>query len=494
MIEEYEKNRLVFRRQYIIAPYPIECPFLHHAHKLSGNGFLYTHLDLKVTKVLSGRKQVILLGDIFDHDHTEYKNDDILGDIAQHDFPEVLAYASRYSGRFVIIYLDPATFTIFTDATASRKVYYCYEESKFWCGSQPHLIAKILGYDRTKNPSMVRFYNSEDFVRLCYSNVGDTTPYDAIKQLIPNHYLSVNQGKPIRFWPDKQIQIQPLEDVAEKCATILKGTMEAITARYEVMLPVTAGYDSRMLMAATRTHHEHIFYYLNQERHLTERHNDIRIPRKIFATLNMDFHVLKLEPKIDKDFEKIYLFNNPTANKEYLPHIFTYYKWYSHKVNLPGNFAAATWGINRLKEEKISAENLAYLYRLSSYDYALDYNRKWLDECSEPCFENNVNPITLYYWEERIANWGTQIQLDKDIAQEDINPLNSRLIIEQFLSVKREYHNAPDHILHKRIIERLWPQLNNFPYNPGCQRTFLTAMKKAGLLNLVLKIRYKHMR
>ncbi len=494
MIEADEKRRLVYRRQYLISPRHIDCPFIHNKYELDGLGLLYTHIDLKVTEVRLNQKHLILLGDIFDYRDPGKDNTKILNELAKNELPNILSDCSYLCGRFVIIYLGPSTKAIFTDATASRKVYYFADRSAYWCASQPHLIARILGFERTKDPSRNKFYESEDFIRLCYSNIGNTTPYDAIRQLMPNHYIDIGLRKAVRFWPDKKIPLLPLEDVADQCSIFLKGIMAAIASRYQVMLPVTSGFDSRMLMAASEEYKDTVYYYINKEKRLTDRHNDLRIPAKIFKTLDVDFHILELNREIDKDFEEIYHFNNPYANREYLPHVYNYFINFSHKVNLPGNFAAATWGINRLKEEKISAENLAFLYELSSYTFAVEYYEEWLKGCRDLCSENRINPITLFYWEERIANWGTQIQIDKDIAQEDINPLNSRLMIENFLSVKRTYHNAPDHILHRKIIDMLWPALNSFPYNPGFQRTFLTIMKKIGMLNFVIKVRYKNMR
>ena len=62
-----EIERLKFRNQYVLAPRAIECPFLNNSFLISGSYLLYTHVDLKVTRLIRGGLQLILLGDIFDY-------------------------------------------------------------------------------------------------------------------------------------------------------------------------------------------------------------------------------------------------------------------------------------------------------------------------------------------------------------------------------------------------------------------------------------------
>ena len=80
---------------------------------------------------------------------------------------------------------------------------------------------------------------------------------------------------------------------------------------------------------------------------------------------------------------------------------------------------------------------LAEIIHVKRFDYAVAYFTEWYNNNFQLFSDCNVNILDMLYWEERIANWGTQIQLEKDIAQEDIIPYNSRLLVEILLGVPK---------------------------------------------------------
>jgi hypothetical protein len=487
-METSEIQKLKYRRQYLLLPQSIECPFLHNATRVNEKYILYAHVDLLVTEYLKDDVKIILLGDIFDYQSIHKNNYEILEDLFDIDFEELLEKSSKYTGRFVLIYLNKNRLILAHDATATRKIYYSKAHNDFWFGSQPQLLARVLNLTITSNPSKLAFYNSRDFFRLNNSNIGDTTHYDEINQLLPNHYFSVNDFKIIRYWPNKRIEELPFVEVADKCSKMIKGYIESIAARYDIMLPVTAGNDSRALLAATHEIRDKVYYYINKEHRLNENSPDIFIPQKIFKKLNNEFHVIDPYIYVDKDFEKIYFENNEFASVYFLPHIYNYYLNYCEKVNLPGNIASWPYWLDRLRKIHVTARDLTYLNNVSQYDYARINYDKWLSGCYDKCIQYNVRIINLFYWEERLGNWGTQIQLDKDIAQEDINPFNSRLFVSLYLSVKLKYNDIPDFLLHRRVIKNLWPELLDIPINPSAKNKILKTFKILGVLNTFYKL------
>jgi len=264
-METSAKERLTLRRQYIIAPENLECPFNHSVFSLNGKYNLFAHIDLLVTTCEQADLKLILLGDMFDFESPRKSNFNILTDLLTSDFIQLLERATKYSGRYVLIYLTNQHFYIFTDVNARRKVYYSNWKNKIYIASQPHLLARVLGLNCTNNRSKLAYYNSEDFKRLSHSDIGNTTYYDEIYQLIPNHYLDVDHFNIKRYWPNKILKMRPFMEVANECAVMIKGYMEAIAYRYDVMLPVTAGFDSRMLLAGAKDIKKNVFFYINRD-------------------------------------------------------------------------------------------------------------------------------------------------------------------------------------------------------------------------------------
>ena len=79
-----EYKRLSYRRQYIIAPESIDCPFEANTFLLNKRYRIYAHIDLAVTVAGQGDDQIVLLGDIFDYQSPEKSNADILNDLLNH--------------------------------------------------------------------------------------------------------------------------------------------------------------------------------------------------------------------------------------------------------------------------------------------------------------------------------------------------------------------------------------------------------------------------
>jgi hypothetical protein len=482
-----EKERLRFRRQYIMTNKRINCPFSHQVFSLDEHYFLYTHIDLLVSEINENGVRLILLGDILDCKSPEKGNSDILKDILTSDYNKFLDRTSGYAGRFVLIHIYKGIINLMHDATACRKIYY-FSGNGFACASQPHLLARVVGEVKTTNPEKLKFYKSSIFKSLNNSNIGDLTVYDSIFQLLPNHYLNLNEQKAYRYW-SKNIQCGfTFDETVTVCANMIQGYMESISRRYAIMLPVTAGKDSRTLLAATKNISNEVYYYINKENRLDSDSLDITIPKKLITELGLPFHVLNPYKEIDKDFEEVYYENNPDATSFYLPHIYNYYLNFQDKVNLPGNFVASAYDMYGSYVKSITPELLAVFNGVGKYKFAIDYYKRWLEGNREFCKQHHINTLMLFYWEERLANWGTQVQLDKDIAQEDLIPFNSRDLIHYFFSVKPEFIDRPGFLFFKKIIGELWCELLLVPTNPSFKNKVAIVFYKAGILEIIRKV------
>ncbi|MFO7669620.1 MAG: hypothetical protein R6W31_08190 [Bacteroidales bacterium] len=482
-------ERLKYRNQYLLTPSSVECPFLHYRFNVGSKYVLYAHIDLVVNSVEQENVKLILLGDLFDYISPVKNNEDILKDLIDYEFDSLIDAIGRYSGRYVIIYMKGEELKLFHDPTATRKIFYCNSQGEVWMASQPHLLAKILGLGKTMDPELLNFYESKEFILLRNANIGNITLYDEIRQLMPNHFLEVHGMKVIRFWPKIKIERRSLKEVTTQSAKLIEGFMESITNRYEVMLPVTAGKDSRMLLAASKRFKEKVYYYINKSGDLTENSADISVPRRLLTDLNLDFHIQEPSSEVDDEFKKIYFYNNEYESEEFLSIIYNYFIKFGNKVNLPGNMASAGLEFYKSKRIKTSGKRLAKLNYVERYLFAINYYEHWIAQRLDLIQTLKIDMIDLFYWEERLANWGTQLQSAKDIAQEDINPFNSRELIVLFLSVDPEYIAIPFFKLQKGIIKLLWPDLLKVPFNPGWRTSLRRLLKPMGILDVYYRLK-----
>ena len=198
--------------------------------------------------------------------------------------------------------------------------------------------------------------------------------------------------------------------------------------------------------------------------------------------LNLKFNIIDPCTPVDKDFEKIYFENNRFGSIAYLPIIYNYYKNFRNSINLPGTCSGTTTEFFQTHDKMITAELMAKLIGVERFDYAIDYYAKWLSECEPICKENSLRLLNLFYLEERMPNWGTQIQMDKDIAQEEFMPYNSRQLIETYLMAPVKSREKPDYLLIHEIIRNLWPETLLGPFNINLKRKALIISKKLGIM------------
>jgi hypothetical protein len=489
-MDQKEKDNLIYRRQYLLSPQKIKAPFHHKEIEILSGYYLYVHPEVNVTSFKKDNVSVFLIGELFDHENSDAGNSEILKAIFDTDISGLLIKIEKYTGRYAIVYATSDQFKLFTDVIASRKIYYSVQNGKTWFASQPHLLASVLKLKKTEKKSLLNYYNSPSYEKLAHANIGDYTCYDEIRQLIPNHYYDAINNTTVRFWPNRKLEKIPIEKAARECALIIRGYCDNVVHRYDhIMLPITAGKDSRILFSATKDSDKDIYYYVNKSES-TNKH-DITVPVSLLRKFGRKMNIEEISDYVDPDFKEIYFRNNPQADIKVLPLIYNYYRKFNQYINLPGNISSGGHEYYKFSDSFITARELAVLNGVEDFDFAVEYYDKWLHETRQYSTRFGIDLISLFYWEERLANWGMQVQLDKDIAQEDFNLLNSRDYISRILSVEIKAVTGPGYRIHKRIIEILCNECASTPYKKSPYQGIRKFLQLTGLLPFLYKIKFK---
>lgn len=464
-----ENDKYKYRRQFIITRKPIEA-LQHWTKNIINGSFVYSHPDLSATVLETGSQVFILLGDWFDYENTEYSNYNILKNVSGSvlNYENIFEKIKIYSGNFVLLYADSKDFIAVQDSLSLRELYYLTNENQVICGSQPLIIKEFSNPKviKTENDIINRFYEKEmPLVRNGRLWVGDETLFQNIKHLLPNHFLDINKKNVFRYWPRNIISRKSVEEIVEQSCEILQGTMKALTHRFNIMLAVTAGHDSRTLLAATKKIKNEIYYFINNRGRLKCNSPDIRIPKNIFRDINKPFHIHQVEKSVDETF-KDYFFNNVfLAKNEMLPTVYNVYeKNHSNKVNVlgVGEIGRALWGD---APKVITPYYLAYVLNYKNSVYAVEQCSKWLKEVNNICTQYDININTLLLWEQLLGNWGAVGNSESDISIEEYDPFNSHLMYENLLSVNIKSICNPEVLFHE-MIKYMWPELLKYPINP----------------------------
>lgn len=472
-IRELLEN-LIFRRQFLLGPSPFSPTPQWKAVALSQGLILSSHPDLDVVSHSSPASSVTLLGFIIDPFNPARTSAEIVRILAEQasSLADLLLHCEPLSGRFALIYQSPNGSYILTDPCGFRQVYYYTNDHAQWCGSQPEIIRAAVGLEREDNEDLLAFMLDPGFANNESSWVGDRTPYKHCRLLLPNHYLKLGAREPERFFPASSPEKKAPEAIIETAATILKGSFAAIAKRTALTMPVTSGYDSRVLLAASRSVSDRIEYYIDRKSALSEGHPDVWLPSRMTRKLGIDFVIKNSQANLPGWFVGM-LANNVTGARVLLKTRMIYGKFMARetRMNINGNGSEICRNhyetLYRIEPDKktVTVQDLARCLCYPGLPFVNTELERWqADILTGEAPRYNI--LDMLMWEQDLGIWGAQYPAEQDIAVEEFSPFNCRLLITTLLAAPRELRVAPHFPLYRQLIEAMWPELLAFPFNP----------------------------
>jgi len=464
-------NHLQYRRQFLLSREPV--PGLDQWKVLSiGPLLAYAHPDLETSHARGPELELLLLGFVLDPRQPSASNQQILDRLSSGctTFRQILDELAPLTGRFALVCIAKSGISIVSDALALREVYYSTSPNRIVCASQPNLLAQFAkpAIGLSTDPAVQHFCeHHHPNVRHGRLWPGDGTPYTDTRHLLPNHYLDITSTSAIRYWPNQQIQRLELKEAVRRSAEFLTGAIDAASRRSKLMMAITAGWDSRALLAASRPVSDRIYYFINQHSHLTPESADIRVPRAIFERLGLPFHVHRYERSVPEDFRKFFRDSVQFAHDQLLPAIYNvYFKEHQDKWNVLG-----VGEVGRTKffsdPGTISPYYLAYMLRYRDSAYAVQECSQWLSRSASTIRRYGYNVMTVFWWEVLIGTWGAVGNAESDIAIEEFDPYASHFLYDTFLALDPKYLTLRDNILFRELVSYMWPEVLELPVNPA---------------------------
>jgi hypothetical protein len=446
--------------------------------------YLYYHPDLFIYQGANDHFELFLLGYILDPDNPEYDNNVILNDLLKNtSYEGIISSIHKYAGRFVLIFSSENDFKVLNDATGFREVFYTFVDFTICLGSTPNIISEFVEVRKTRDKDILDFHQSPEY-RRDHTWVGCNTLYDGVLHLVPNHYLDLQLRKTFRFWPVKQQDMVSLEYCATESARILKGTIASAVNRYTLHIGLTSGWDSRLILSATKDHKDSIYYYVNKLANFNSNSPDLVIPLKISKKFGFNLNIIETLQEVDPQFKKIFYGNNILAHDKLLPIFYEVYrrKWedtYTVSGTM-GNGLARIY-LRLPKNVEITGENIARIVGFQKFPYAVSSLEKWAADVRVLCKETRIDIMDLFEWEQDDANWASLTSSEQDIVREELRPFNNRKLIEMFWSLDPKYRFQYNPAIYKAIIKILWEDVLHFPFNPSRRTSFYSLLRSFGI-------------
>ncbi|GAA0366551.1 hypothetical protein GCM10008932_18320 [Alkalibacterium iburiense] len=421
---------------------------------------IYLHYnDLQVTHFFNENSKIIILGHAVHCKKVDLNLIDICKEMAEMStLNEVIGYSDYLVGRYIIIRSYGNSTQILPDATCTIPVNFYFDEQDMYISSTTHLIGKLTNMSLSEESLEIKS-KAEEQHPLPYN----ITMYNKVKTLIPNHLLNVDEMEMFRYYPNEKQVEKSFDFVLDETINVMDDIIERFVKEYKFSLPITSGLDSRLLLALMKDHVSDIPLYTFYDKG-DEENWDLVVPKRMAEKLNLEHHAIERIPIEKTALNKLTKILDYQQNERILENGFSLSESpLSHRQFLAGDIIP----IVKSNFGKNYSEKLATLFYLNTKTHNYSKNnkkhiKKWIKDAEN---DYDVSKFDLFFWEYRFGRWLPNNANNYDVFSNPFYIFNCRYLIKLWISISREERTSRS--FHKEIIEKKWPELLEFPFNPG---------------------------
>jgi len=430
-----------------------------------GSGYnIYTHPLLETELVKVRDTSLYLIGfalDPYDPDLGNHYILHSLRDKLEKSKEDFIKYFSTLSGRFVLFTHHDDKVHVYNDPGGFRTVYYAFKDGHTYLGSQPAMLTEFKTFEFTEFAR--KFFDSKYFKKYSeYFLPSGMSFFEDVSHLVPNHYLDLSSFEQYRFYPSGQIPEMDADTAAREANRIMQNLITAAFRRYKLALPITAGLDSRYILAASRKYLHDIYLYTLIYKDLTMDSPEIIVPQSFLRSQGYSHNVLDCNIPCDDpaEIEKMYRINYDPVHKDWMDIAKGLYMIYPKKhLCIKGVASGIVKYYYRRLEKTPSLDNA---YQLAGYEPGwqnhpeiVDHLEKWLDGAKKACSTSKIEVLDLMYWEHRIGGWQAQSQNEWDLVMDQFTPYVTRPWLELMFGVDEKHRREPQFSVFLKMIEML---------------------------------------
>lgn len=385
---------------------------------------------------------------------------------------ELEKFIYAFGGRFAVVMLG-AHLRFYVDPYGSLSALYCAHQRII--ASTPNLIPyDEASRDRVDLALAIGIPYTDGMYPL------DMTPRYGVERVLPNHYLDLRAWRTVRHWPKRPLEAEAsVEEAIADIASLVKRNIGAVVAATPTYLKLTAGWDSRMLLACSKEWAPRLELFtaeIGDEGAAT----DCDTARRIAKRLGLRHRVLPREQARDEDLEEwMFRIGYSTSEQRGWRAVTMYKRLPGGHAVLAGNAGeiarAYYWNDADAETTEITPERLVGHCDCPLEEEPLQRARAWLD--SVPT-RNAFDILDLFMIEQDVGGWASVVQYAECDPGFAIFPLCHRGIVERMLALPASYRRMGR--MAQDIIAREWPALLDWPVNRPIGATrILFRMKRA---------------
>jgi hypothetical protein len=448
--------------QYIVSASSAPAQNNFRTVDLDNGLFLQYNEDLDLISRHSNSIHVKILGQTLDIENNELPMTD-------ENFED---YIYAFAGRFIAIvnlfdevrvYLDPGGFLPFVYSSAHR------------IGASGPGLIRALPYDEDRKQTVER----------CEWLPFGLTAKKDVRRLLPNHYLDLKTWSAHRHWSvPEEVETRSFDENIEIIAGTVSRTIDAAAARWPLVLPLTGGYDSRMLLSCALAQRDRLLCYTTGG---GAGSWDAQSAAKIAGTMGIEHLIVQrtdATPAERADWREKTGYSVAGSASRTSRSAWTHLDGKASLVGFAGEVGRCYYGYGYNEQRPLTGEALLQVLNITPFQDAVAAANAWLAPFSR---SNHRRVFDAAYIEQRLGCWAGPQSAGGQRALASIVPMNHRSVYQAMLDVQPglRHRNA----IHAAIVARRTPELARIPYRPpepfkAKARRVVTAAKR-GLRDLV---------
>ncbi len=454
----------IYDGQFIVTKADINAPPGFVVHRLD-QWQLAAHSTLPVTQIFDASSRHIgwIVGHFIDYSKRIINSNAITLKITR-DMESALKASTieqflyLHAGRFIAIILDNNFKRLYLDSFGSLSAVYRLDSRTV--ASTPALACS--------ESYLAKSFDSQlhSALQIPVASSGwypaGLTPYEGVSRLLPNHYLDLESNDAVRHWPNQSlVEIGDTDALARKIASALKAIIETVATNNRVYMSLTAGRDSRLLLACARQLQKQVNFFTFTRPADTVDECISRIAEARYG-LNVSYFPIETSSAIEQqawldsvghcvggEIHRIH------ATLRQLP---------SPSIILPGfggEIARAyLWHRRDHSKMHIDAALLLDRFGMPRHKKLIAAMSDWLEGVPDT---NALNILDLAYIEQRLGCWGGPQTYGQIKYADHLYPICCREIIEAMLCLPEEYKRQSR--LFSDVFRLEWPDLLDMPIN-----------------------------
>jgi hypothetical protein len=424
---------------------------------------------LQVTILETGDVRFCMLGTVVDYSRPDISLREALAELAPAlvaEGPACVAGATRFlGGHWLLLWNANGRTYAFLDPTGMLRLFYMGSGSSLIGGSDPHLVSDGDAF-RAAAAAYVAGMGGEHWWP------GPVSPMPGLRQLLPNHHLCLDDGVTARCWPAEAFPQLSLAEATSRCSELLANGIAGLRALPQgLCMALTAGQDTRVLLAATRGLVDECEYFTFRYASMNDGHYDLVVAGELARRFGLKYSIIDTPAKMSESFAHSYAAHVMEPHAQWGPLAEAMlHSPLASRLLLKGNPGGEVFRepLGPFHDEWVDPVSLRDLVRLRDVQCVNHSLTEWC-QTTVPWHQRDpaFHLAELFFWEQRMGCWQAMSQEEYGIAQESFCPFNCRAVYEIAFGVRRKFRRKLDSRFQRELVRAMWPELLEVPVNPG---------------------------